>query len=163
MLPTYKKILVASDLSQSSANTFKHAVILARQHNAQIHLLHVVQQVDSAMRGYISAVMGDHKLEEFERKHQHEAQAILKSKLDAFAQSELAAFPEDLARFAGTTVAIGDPVVKIVETANQLNVDVIVIGSHSKGAIEHALLGSVAEKVLRKANRPVFVLPPAKD
>jgi len=163
MLPTYKSILYATDLSENAVNAFKHAVMLARQYDAKIYLLHVVQPVDSAMRGYISAVMGDHKLEEFEEKHQHEAQIILKKKLDAFAQSELSATPDDLARIADIQVLIGDPVVKIVELANQLKVDVIVIGAHSKGALQHAFLGSVAEKVLKKANRPIFVIPLTKS
>lgn len=163
MLPAYKAILVPTDLSHNSANAFKHAVMLARQNGAQIHLLHVVQQVDSAMRGYISAVMGDARLEEFEVKHQQDAQVILKKELDKFAKDELAAFPDDLARFAGAEVLIGDPVVKILEQANQLNVDVIVMGAHSKGALEHAFLGSVTERVLKKANRPVFVVPLKKS
>lgn len=163
MLPSYKSILYSTDLSSNAVNAFKHAVMLARLHNAKIHLLHVVQPVDSAMRGYISAVMGDHKLEEFEQKHQHDAQIILKKKLDAFAQSELSATPDDLARIADIQVLIGDPVVKIVELANQLKVDVIVIGAHSKGALQHAFLGSVAEKVLKKANRPIFVIPLTKS
>ena len=162
MLPTYKTILYATDLSANAVNAFKHAVMMARHHKAKIHLLHVVQPVDSAMRGYISAVMGDHRLEEFEEKHLQEAQTILKTKLDAFIQSELSAFPDDLALIGETRVLIGDPVVKIVELGKQLNADVIVIGSHSKGALEHAFLGSVAEKVLKKANRPVFVIPLAK-
>jgi len=162
MLPTYKSILVPTDLSHNSQNAFKHAIMLARQNQAKIYLLHVVQQVDSAMRGYISSVMGETKLEDYEKKNQQKAQVILKKDLDKFVKDELEAFPDDLARFSGVEVLIGDPVVKILEQANKLNVDVIVMGSHSKGALEHAFLGSVAEKVLRKANRAVFVLPLAK-
>ena len=162
MLPTYKSILYTTDLSPNAVNAFKHAIMLARLHDAKIHLLHVVQPVDSATRGYISAVLGDNKLEQFEQKHQQEAQVILKKRLEDFAKAELSASPDDLARVADTLVVLGDPVVKIVELAKQLQVDVIVLGSHSKGALEHAYLGSVAEKVLKKANRPVFIIPLAK-
>ena len=83
----------------------------------------------------------------------------MKQELDVFAKKELEHFPEDLARFSGTEVVIGHPVIKILETANRLDVDLIVMGTHGKGAIEHAFLGSVAEKVLKKSTRPVFVVP----
>ena len=159
MLPAYKSILVPSDLSHNAINAFKHAVMLSRHNGAKIHLLHVVRQVDSSVRGYISTIMGDHKLEDLEEKHQLEAQAILKQELEEFAKTELKAFPDDLARFAGAEVLIGDPVVKILEQAKKVKADVIVIGSHSKGPVDVAFLGSITEKVLRKANLPVFVVP----
>jgi nucleotide-binding universal stress UspA family protein len=159
MLPAYKTILVATDFTENSDHAFNHAVMLARQHNAKIHLLHVLPQVDTAMRSYLSSVMGEDKLETFEKNHQQDAQAKLKAALDSFAQQELVDHPEDLARFAGSEVVPGNPVIKIIEAAKRLNADVIVIGTHSKGVLEHAFLGSIAEKVLQKANRPVFVIP----
>lgn len=159
MLPVYKNILVATDFTPNAEHAFCHAVLLARQHKAKIHLLHVIPQVDTAMRSYLSSVMGEDKLEDFEKKHQQDAYAELKKDLDAFAKDELSDHPDDLARFAGSEVVIGNPVIKIIEVAKRLNADVIVMGTHSKGALEHAFLGSVAEKVLQKADRPVFVVP----
>jgi nucleotide-binding universal stress UspA family protein len=50
-------------------------------------------------------------------------------------------------------------VVKILEAADRLQVDVIVLGAHGKGLIEYAFLGSTTERVLRKSKRPVFVIP----
>jgi len=159
MLPFYKKILVATDFTPNSELAFKHAVMLARHNNAKIYLLHVLPQVDASMRSYLSSVMGENRLEEFEKDNIGKAKDELKQTLDDFAKEELATFPEDLARFAGAEVAFGHPVIKILEAANQLDVDLIVMGSHGKGALEHAFLGSVAEKVLKKSTRPVFVIP----
>ena len=159
MLPTYQNILVATDFTENSDHAFKHAVLLARLHDAKIHLLHVVPQVDSSMRSYLSSVMGQEKLEEFEKKNEQEAHAEIKDELNTFANTELADHPEDLKRFAGAIVAIGNPVLKVLEVADRVKADVIVMGTHSKGALEHAFLGSVAEKVLQKARRPVFVIP----
>ncbi len=48
----------------------------------------------------------------------------------------------------------------ILEQAAQLNVDLIVIGTHGRGGVERFLLGSVASKVLRKSDRPVIAVPP---
>jgi nucleotide-binding universal stress UspA family protein len=60
---------------------------------------------------------------------------------------------------ASIEVLHGNPVAMILQKADQLDVDVIVMGAHGKGAVEYAFLGSTAEKVLRKTRRPVFVVP----
>ena len=159
MLPFYKKILVTSDLTPNAEFAFKHAVMLGRRNDAKIYLLHVLPQVESSMRSYISSVLGESRLEELEQNNMQKATENLKLTLEDFAKQELANFPEDLARFAGAEVAIGHPVVKILETADRLDVDLIVMGTHGKGIIEHAFLGSVAEKVLKRSTRPVFVIP----
>ena len=53
----------------------------------------------------------------------------------------------------------GNPVVEILAAADRINADLVVMGTHSKGALKYALLGSVAEKVLRKSHRPTLVVP----
>lgn len=159
MLPFYKKILVTTDFTPNSEFAFKHAVMLARRNDAKIYLLHVLPQVDSSMRSYLSAVMGENQLEHFEQQNMEKACVEMKKNLCDFTEKELADFPEDLARFAGAEVAIGHPVVKILEESERLDVDLIVMGTHGKGPLKHAFLGSVAEKVLKKTNRPVFVIP----
>jgi len=159
MLPLYKKILVPTDFSENSDLAFKHAVMLARQNDAQIYLLHVIPPVDTSMKNYLSTYMGQEVYEEFERNKLKEHQEDLKKELDDFAKTELADFPEDLKRFVGADVTIGNPVTRILEVAEEKDIDVIVMGTHGRGILEHAFLGSVAEKVLRKAQRPVFAIP----
>jgi nucleotide-binding universal stress UspA family protein len=159
MLPSYENILVTTDFSPNSELAFRHAVMLARHNNARIHLLHVVPEVDSTVRSYISAVMGKGKLEQFEEINDTQAQKKLKDDLDHFAREELADHPEDLKRFAGATVVHGHAVPRILKMADDVNADVIVMGTHGKGAIEHTFLGSVAEKVLQQSRRPVLVVP----
>lgn len=159
MLPNYSDILVATDLSQSAVGAFKHAVMMARRNKARLHLLHVVPEVDAAMRSYISALMAEGSLDQFENRNEEAAREEIQRRLKRFAEEELANHPEDLERIITVEVAHGHPVVKILETADRLNVDVIVMGAHGKGLIEHAFLGSTTEKVLRKSKRPVFVIP----
>ena len=88
--------------------------------------------------------------------HQEE----LKKELQNFTQTELGDFPEDLKRFVCTTVAIGHPVTKILEAAEENNIDVIVMGTHGRGILEHAFLGSVAEKVPAQSESPCIYYPP---
>lgn len=159
MLPFYNKILVTTDLTPNSEFAFKHAVMLGRHNDAKIYLLHVLPEVDSTMHSYISSMLGEDKLEDLEQSNRAKAKDELKQTLDDFAKQELANFPEDLARISGTEVVSGHPVFKIIETADRLDVDLIVMGTHGKGVLEHTFLGSVAEKVLQRSTRPVFVVP----
>jgi len=57
----------------------------------------------------------------------------------------------------------GYPAEVILRTAEDENCDVIIMGSHGKGILTHTFLGSVAERVLRRSRKPVFIIPfPAK-
>jgi nucleotide-binding universal stress UspA family protein len=55
----------------------------------------------------------------------------------------------------------GSPYVEIVTYASENDIDLIILGTHGRGAIAHMLLGSIAEKVVRKAPCPVLTVRPA--
>ncbi len=135
MLPNYTDILVATDLSLNSVHAFKHAVMMARRNDARIHLLHVVPEIDASMRSYISALMLKGSLEHFAAQHEEDAWREIRKNVKKFAEEELANFPEDLERLVTIEVVHGHPVAKILETADQVKADVIVMGSHGKGSV----------------------------
>lgn len=159
MLPNYQNILITTDLTPNCEYAFKHAVLLARNSKAKVHLLHVVPEVDAGFRSYVSAVMGEGTLEKFEKVHEDEARAEIKRELEEFTREELADYPEDFKNIGSIQVLHGHPVSLILKEAKRLDVDVIVMGTHGKGALEHAFLGTVTEKVLRRSKKPVFVIP----
>ena len=159
MLPTIKSILLATDLSDNATEAFKHAVMLSRPADAKIYLLHVLGEVDASVRTYVAAVMGEGNLDKLATGHEEEARENIRKAIDEFTRKELANQPEDLKRIAGIEIERGRPEIKIVETADRFDVDLIVMATHSKGAIEHTFLGSVTEKVLRITKRPVYVIP----
>jgi len=159
MLPKYNTILVPTDLTPNAEHAFKHAIKLALQSNAGIHLLHVVPEIDAGFRSYVSAVMGQGNLEKFEKDHEVEAREEIKREIEHFAKTELTNLAEAQERFVGAIVIHGDPVAGILKTADAIEADVIVMATHGKGEHSHTFLGSVTEKVLRKSNRPVFAIP----
>jgi nucleotide-binding universal stress UspA family protein len=159
MLPNYAHILFATDLSTNAVRAFKHAVMMARRNKALIHLLHVIPEVEPSMRSYIAALLPPGSLEKFGSEHEEAALLEIQKRLKKFAEDELTNHPEDLQRLASIEVLHGDPVAKILQAADQVNADVIVMGSHGKGEVSYTFLGSVAEKVLRKSKRPVFIIP----
>ena len=159
MLPSYKNILYATDMTPNSEYAFKHAVMMARRSKAKIHLLHVVPEIDAGFRSYVSAVMGTGKLESFESQHEEQARLNMQKRLEDFAHKELEDHPDDLKNIAGIEVIHGHAATQILRAAGRHEADVIVMGTHGKGALEHTFLGSVAEQVLQKSKKPVFVIP----
>ncbi len=159
MLPNYKNILYTTDLTPNSEYAFKHAMLLARKSSANVHILHIIPEVDASFRSYVTSMMGEGKLESFETDHEKQARETLERKLKDFAEKELSDFPDDLNNIKSVDVVHGHAVAEILKAADKLNADVIVMGTHGKGALTHTFLGSVAEKVLQKSKRPVFVIP----
>jgi nucleotide-binding universal stress UspA family protein len=159
MLPNYKNILYTTDLTQNSEYAFKHAMLLARKSSAKVHILHVVPEVDTSFRSYVTSMMGEGNLERLEVDHENEARETLSKRLENFAKEELEDFPEDHKNITDIEVVHGHAVPEILHAADKINADVIVMGTHGKGALAHTFLGSVAEKVLHKSKRPVFVIP----
>ena len=159
MIPLYRTILYATDLSANAAHAFSHAVALSRLHGATIHILHVLPEMETAVLNYVATVMGEEKLTHLEMSHKEEIRAQIRERISAFARQELNDHPEDLARIGEIDVRFGHPVARILEEADRFAADLIVIGSHGKGPLKYAFLGSVAEKLLRKTHRPVLVVP----
>lgn len=159
MLPTYKTLLVATDLTANSEHAFKHALLLARCHDARVYLLHVVPEVDASVRGYVATIMGKDSLSRFEKQHEEEAHEEISRELESFARQELGDHPEEVKRFAGVEVLHGHPAPQILQAADRLEADLIVVGTHGKGRLEYTFLGSVTEKLLRRTHRPVLVIP----
>ena len=159
MIAEYKKIVYATDLSVNAAQAFRHAVSLARKYRADIYLLHVLPDVESAVVNYVSTVMGKDQLAELELAHKEEVKDMIRKRLHEFAKQELGDHPEDVERLKEIEVHHGNPVANILEMADRIDADLIVLGSHGKGALKYAFLGSVAEKVLNKSHRPMLIVP----
>lgn len=159
MIPAYKRILYATDLSDNAAHAFQHAISIAAQADALITIVHVLPKMDPSVANYVNMVMGEKRLLELGREHDTQVIEAIKGRLREFAEAELQGRPDDLKRVVGIEVCHGTPAAEILEMADRIEADLVVLGSHGKGRINYAFLGSVAEKVLRKIRRPVFIVP----
>jgi universal stress protein A len=145
----YNKILVPIDFSEHSKRTVAYATKTASRHNSTIYLLHVFQVPDYVVTPYA-------------RRKQNCAE--VQSQVDAAeqeARENLEAFAEELSK-KGIKVEpylrVGYPFDEIVLMANHFDVDLIIIGSHGRGAISRLLVGSTAERVVEHAPCPVLVV-----
>ena len=142
---TIKKILVPIDFSDNSKNSLKYSVYMAKQFNAQLTLVYVVEPViyppDFSM-GQVVFPATDHDM--YNRAN---------DELAKLAESEV---PPEIK--VDTVIKTGKPFIEIIETAKEADSDLIIIGSHGHTGVEHILFGSTAEKVVRKAPCPVLTL-----
>jgi nucleotide-binding universal stress UspA family protein len=137
-------ILCPVDFSDSSAHAVGQAVALAGWYQARITALHVFNPL---------AAPAVEPLEESE-----EPRAEIERLRDQAAASFRAATTAGIQ--VDAVVDIGRPAARIIERAKELPADLIVMGTHGASGFEHLFLGSVAEKVLRKATCPVLTVPP---
>jgi nucleotide-binding universal stress UspA family protein len=139
-------ILCPTDFSEASAHAVDQAVVIAGWYKARITALHVLSTSFSAMPGSAASSAGE---------------SVAKTELERL-RTQTAAFFAAARTGAGLDILIevGQPASRILERAARLPADLIVIGTHGTSGFEHLVLGSVTEKVLRKAACPVLTVPP---
>ena len=142
-----KNILVPTDFSEHSERAAAYAVELARQYGSnEIHCIHVSDIPADLLA--TSAYYMTGPSEDFVEQVLEES----RKNLAEFVRKNLAGLPVQ------TAFLEGRPFVEIIRYARENQIDLIIISTHGRGGIKHALFGSVAEKVVRKAPCPVLVV-----
>jgi nucleotide-binding universal stress UspA family protein len=162
MLPEIKKVLYATDLSRNSAFAFRYAMSFAERQNAEIVILHVLEEISPSTRALLSLYMAENQLMNVLAEKRDIAEKI-KTRLNAFCEQEYRDAPSCTSRVSGIEVTEGYPAEQILRKADELNCDAILMGTHGKGTLAHTFLGSVAQKVLKRVRKPVFIIPLPKD
>jgi nucleotide-binding universal stress UspA family protein len=136
--PEIHSILVTTDFSDGTADALKHAFSIAQESQAEIELLHVVNElalVDAEIR---------------------------EKAIDSVRKNLELLVPETAKPWCvtKTTVATGSPYQEILKAARKKKLGLIVMNIHGKGMLERVLIGSTAERVVRGAACPVLLIPP---
>ncbi|MFN9371806.1 MAG: universal stress protein [Planctomycetaceae bacterium] len=140
-----KRILVATDFSQHSRLALKYAATLAQAFGAEVILCHVLEKPDflstlpPVMEGYFPP-----NLAELHEKH---------ARTESEAQLAQAGIKN-----GRIVLPHGNPAAETVAAAKREQADLLVVGTHGRGALTHLLLGSVAEKIVRSAGCPVLTV-----
>ncbi len=138
-----KNILCPVDHSDCSKEALKYAVSFAMKDHSKLYLLHVIdiRAFDESINAMTTQIPDDETLKQ------------LKTKL-------LDCIPEEIRDDMDVEALVvqGIPFVEIISTAKKNDVDMIVLGSHGRTGITHMMMGSVSEKVVRKAPCPVLTV-----
>lgn len=141
-----KNVLVATDFGEPADAALAYGRALARNFGATLHILHVAENVFA--RGFAEAYVG--VIPEIQRDIEENARRQIE---ELATDNDTPALPTRVA-----VVTSNAPATAIVEYARSEHIDLIVIGTHGRGAVAHLLMGSVAERVVRTAPCPVLTV-----
>ena len=147
---TLKTVLVPTDFSDASESALRYGKAMALAFGASLHVVHVMEDLLAhawAAEVYVASM--PQLRDEIEK----ESRQRLGTLLTDGERTELR---------AETALLAGNPFLEIVRYAKAHNIDLIVMGTHGRGPIAHMLLGSVAEKVVRKSPCPVLTVREAQ-
>jgi len=139
-----KKILFPTDFSEAAEKAFNYALFLADSHNAELTLLHVVDQLHGLTHYEVLAVTPMDIVEKMVKRAHENLQAMVERAKDTANATE--------------SVREGKTWDVICKTAIEESADIIVMASQGRTGLSHALIGSVAETVARHARCPVLIV-----
>jgi universal stress protein A len=147
---TLKSVLVPTDFSDASGSALTCGKAMAGAFGASLHLVHVMEDLLAhawAAEVYVASM------------------PQLRDEIEKESRLRLAAMLTDEERQkyrVETALLAGNPFLEIIRYAKANDIGLIVMGTHGRGAIAHMLLGSVAEKVVRKSPCPVLTVREAQ-
>lgn len=145
MIPIHN-ILVPTDFSEPAEAALEYAKTLALEFNSSIHLLHVVSEPFVYPWG---TDLPTYPIADLLRQSEDAASTRL---------AELAALTPALKGRITVETEVGTPVERILDYIATQRIDLVVIGTHGRGMVGHLLLGSVAERVVRRSPVPVLTV-----
>ena len=145
-MSSLRRIVVATDFSAFAERAVQRAVRVARQHAAQLHLMHVVRPLDL----YPGVALAP----EASERHDRDLQETEQTRLDALAST--------LASQSGlsvqTATRLGRAHSEIAAYAQEIAADLVVAGSRGESSLADLLMGSTASRLLRVATCPVLIV-----
>jgi len=143
-----RRILIPTDFSEFSEHAMKYACEFARRFSAELHLLNVVENIYPivAEPGMAVPSAGEYLMD------------LMNSSEQAIQQLPPADWNMNVP--VVREVRTGTPFLEVIRYAREKEIDLIVLGTHGRSGLVHVLMGSVAEKVVRKAPCPVLTVRP---
>jgi len=132
-----KRILIPVDLTEGCEKALQYGIAFARQFDAELNLLSVVERYAQVPE---LAPMAFEPIED------------IRKKLEEVAAPVKAVVPTAI------IVRTGEPSWEIISAASELNIDLIILSTHGRTGLSRLLIGSTAEKVVRRAGCPVLIV-----
>ncbi|NBB62515.1 universal stress protein [Pseudomonas sp. ODNR1LW] len=155
-------MLYATDLGLYAPVVMQHALELARTFNADLYVVHAVEPMGLFAESVLQSYLDEQALNEFHSQGLNTVIASIEQRvLDNFREELGDEGEQDLKRIKAVRVLQGDPSQVILDQAQKLSVDLLIVGSHSHshGAGAETPLGRTAARVLQLAKVPVYLVP----
>ena len=143
----FKTVLCPTDFSEESYRAIEYGVRFAKGADGQVLVAHVIHMPSGELYQPDGHVL---TFNEAKRRAQALLEEVRQQRMSNYPRCEL-------------LVDIGDPYALLMAIAAERKVDLIVISTHGRTGLQHLVMGSVAEKIIRHAPCPVFVVRRGAD
>jgi nucleotide-binding universal stress UspA family protein len=142
----FKKIVCPIDFSEFTDEILKYAVNITKKFNAELHLIHIIPNLN-----YFTP---------YESFLTPENLVAIEKNIEKEVEKDFEKVTKDIDMPLKKIVKTGATFVEIIDYIKEEDIDLVVMGTHGRSGIEHILIGSVAEKVVRKSPCPVLTIRP---
>lgn len=164
MVADIKKILFATDISETAKFAARYACSIGNRYNARVWVIHVtpdILEIYSSEAGIpVSVHMDKNQKDEFNSEAIENTKQIVKERIRQTSQKVLAEIPYCPLSEENIIIKTGNPAEQIVKTAEQENFDLVIMGTHGHREIKDFFIGSTAQGVIKNAKVPVLVARP---
>lgn len=164
-LADIKKILFATDMSDTARFAARYACSIGNQYKADVWAIHVVPDILDAYSSDagidVTHRVGDGERKTFNRNEVELARKTLQKRIRNTSDKILAQIPYCPLSEERIFIRTGDPVKKIIDTAETDHFDMIIMGTHGQKGIDDIIVGSTASGVIHKSKVPVLVARPS--
>lgn len=142
-----EKILFPTELREYSLKILPLALSMSEKFDSTLYLLHVIEDFSKWGGFYLPHISWD--------LYQKEAREVAEKNMDEVCGQQMQGCPKFEKR-----IRSGDPASEILKTMDSEDIDLVIMGTHGYRGVEHAIFGSVSEKVVKKSPVPVTVVNP---
>jgi ACR3 family arsenite efflux pump ArsB/nucleotide-binding universal stress UspA family protein len=162
VIPAIRKILYATDLSETARHAVRYACGIGSRYGAEVTVLHVIPDMIEELSTEVGTDIGGH-MEQKQRKQMNLlglriARDALVQRIHETSRLIKKEIPQCPIVAEKTRVEIGSAAERIITIADGGGYDLVIMGTHGHGKLEEAFVGSVAGEVIRKCTVPVMVV-----
>ncbi|MGF0241336.1 universal stress protein [Rhodococcus sp. IEGM1300] len=155
-----RSMLYATDLGLYAPLVMQHALAMARTFNADLYVVHAVEPMGLFAESVLQSYLDEQALSDFHSQGLNTVIASIEQRvLDSFREELGDEGQQDLERIKTVRVVQGDPSQVILDQAQKLSVDLLIVGSHSHSVGADTPLGRTASRVLQLSPVPVYLVP----
>jgi nucleotide-binding universal stress UspA family protein len=159
ILPRIKKILYLTDLSDNARQALGYALAAADAHEAEISILHVIEDIPPNAELVVAAFLGYGSIEELKSKTRDDIMVQIKNRLSEVCMDIGGRMPECRFIVKEILVETGRPDARILEHVSRKSYDLLIMGNHGHGLVKEMFAGSTARKVVLACKKPVMLVP----
>ena len=154
-----RSMLYATDLGLYAPYVLQHALALARTFNAELNVIHAVEPIGLFAESVLQSYLDEDTLKELHDQGLNTVMETIEQRVLNGFRDELGEGHQDLALIRTVRVMQGDPSNVILEQAQKLAVDLLIVGSHSHSTEGDTPLGRTVARVLQLSEVPVYMVP----